>query len=399
MKIEKLNIPFNFYKTEYVSFEQKFNIDQKKPAILTLNSPFKFDGLVMHAMSHYKAHQRHGYEIYILVPKGSDIEEKLITEKLNYYRFEPSKLFRNHRQPGMKRIIEAIVKKHNIKIIHCNRHKEVRILERVLNLDVKVILTRHSPSVLKTKYLKQFKTMFCVDHNCINKIHDSCNTKNITPPKIQYLAPFFDENESLNFRPDANLNKNIFFKNEFGIDVKDYPIISMVACLRGYKNQQLMFRAVHELVYKHNQKVNIMLCGRGYKENYLRKLAKELKIEEYIHFLGFTYKRIEVMYYSDINALTTKDEAFGIVLMEAALLKKPLLGPTKTGVMATIKHEKTGLLFENGNVEDLVQKITRLINNPELRKKYGENAYDFVKENYLSDILMKTVDKFYNEII
>ena len=69
------------------------------------------------------------------------------------------------------------------------------------------------------------------------------------------------------------------------------------------------------------------------------------------------------------------------------------------GVMATIKHEKTGLLFENGNVNDLVQKITRLINDPELRKAYGENAYEFVKENFLSDVLMKTVDKFYKEII
>ncbi|MBD3273393.1 glycosyltransferase [Candidatus Dependentiae bacterium] len=398
MKTEKLEVPFGFYKTEFVSFDPIYKIDQNKPAILTLNSPFKFDGLVMHALSHYKAHLKEGYDTYILLPKGSELEKKLIEEKLPYYRFTQSNIFRNHRQPGMKRIIEAIVKKHNIKIIHCNRHKEIRMLERIKNMDVKIILTRHSPSALKTKYLKQFNTMFCVDQNCINRINTKCNDKKIKAPKIKHLAPFFDEKESLNFKPTIE-NRKEFFKKEFGIDLPDYPTIAMVACLRGYKNHQLMFKAVEKLVHKKNKPINLLLCGQGYKEKYLRDLAKQLKIDKYIHFLGFTYKRIEVMYHSDIKALTTKDEAFGIVLMEAALIKKPLLGPTKTGVVNTIKHQKTGLLFENGNVYDLVEKLEKLIGNPELRKEYGQNAYEHVKNNFLSDVLIKSVENFYKEIM
>ena len=402
MIIKKLHVPFGFYNTEYVSFEENsniINIDPNKPAILTLNSPFKFDGLVMHALSHYKAHLKQGYDTYIFLPKGSDLEKILIEEKLPYYRFTQSKIFRNHRQPGMKRIIETIVKKHNIKIVHCNRHKEIKMLKNIKNLDVKIILTRHSPSALKTKYLKEFKTMFCVDQNCIDKINKKCTDKNITPPKIKHLAPFFNEKESIDFDSTKTLSKKEFFAKEFGLDLPDYPTIVMVACLRGYKNHQLMFKAIHKLVHENNKPINLLLCGQGYREKYLRTLAKQLKIEKHVHFLGFTYKRIEVMYHSDIKALTTKDEAFGIVLMEAALLKKPLLGPTKTGVVNTIKHKKTGLLFENGNVDDLVEKIEFLIENPELRKQYGENAYKHVKKNFLSDVLIKSVGDFYKEIM
>ena len=404
MKIEKLNVPFSFYKTEYISFntspsETKSKIDNNKPAILTLNSPFTFDGLVMHALSHYKAHLKEGYDTYIFLPKGSDLEKKLIDEKLPYYRFTQSKIFRNHRQPGIKRIIEAIVKKHNIKIIHCNRHKEIKMLQNIKNPDIKIILTRHSPSALKTKYLKKFKTIFCVDQNCINKINKKCADKNIVAPKIKHLAPFFDEKESLNFDPTKISTKKEFFQKEFGLDLPDYPTIAMVACLRGYKNHQLMFKAVHKLVHEKNKPVNLLLCGQGYREKYLRTLAKQLKIEKYVYFLGFTYKRIEVMYHSDIKALTTKDEAFGIVLMEAALIKKPLLGPTKTGVVNTIKHEKTGLLFKNGNVNDLVEKMEILMENPELRKQYGQNAYEHVKNNFLSNILMQKLEIYYKEIV
>ena len=173
----------------------------------------------------------------------------------------------------------------------------------------------------------------------------------------------------------------------------------MVACLRGYKNHQLMFKALHKLVYEKKKPINLLLCGQGYREKYLRTLAKNLKIEKYIYFLGFTYKRIEIMYHSDIKALTTKDEAFGIVLMEAALLKKPLIGTKGTGMENVIKHENTGLLFEKENVCDLVNQIEKMIDNPELQKKYGMNAYKHVKESLLSNSLMKKINIFYQQIL
>lgn len=399
MHITKLNTPFTFYKTEYVSFNEQPKFDPTKPIILSLNTPAPFDGLVMHTFAHYKAHLKQGYESYIFIPKGSELEKKLIEERLSYYRFTQSKIFKNHRQPGINNTIRTIVKKHNIKIIHCNRHKEIHMLKKIKDLNVKIILTRHSPSAIRTKYLKAFKTMFCVDHNCINAIKTKCAKKNINIPQMTQLPPFFNEKESLNFDPNKILSKKEFFKKEFNLELPNYPTIVMVANLSGYKNHQLMFRAIHKLIHKENRPINLLLCGGGYKEKFLRDLAKKLNIEKYVYFLGFTYKRIEVMYHSDIKALTTRDEAFGIVLMEAALIKKPLLGPTKTGVVNTIIHEKTGLLFENGNVDDLVAKIEFLVDNPELRKEYGQNAYEHVKNNLLSNILMQKMEKFYKEII
>jgi glycosyltransferase involved in cell wall biosynthesis len=398
MLIEELKIPNTYYKVEYVSFENQYQIDNNKPAILSLCSTGPFDGLVMHTLSHYKAHLKEGYNAYVFTPKDSALEKKLIEEKLPYYRFEISKIFRPHRQPGMNKILKTIIEKHNIKFVHCNRHKEMHMLKKINNLNAKVILTRHSPSAIRSKYLKYFKEIFCVDYNCINAITKKCKKENIPLPKMTYLPPFFNEKESLNFDPSKTLQKKEFFKTEFGIDLPDRPTIVMVANLSGYKNHQLMFKAVHKLVYKENKPINLLLCGSGYKEKFLKDLAKKLNIEKYIYFLGFTYKRIEVMYHSDIKALTTKDEAFGIVLMEGALIKKPLLGPTKTGVVTTILDKKTGILFENGNVDDLVKKIKFLINNPELRKEYGENAYHHVKNNLLPEVLMKNLKTYYKEL-
>ena len=421
MKIEKLNLPLSFYKTEHVSFDnnseehtpsshkaststasvETFNVNKietTKPTVLNLCTVFKFDGLIMHALAQHKAHIKNGFNSFILLLKGSDLEKKFIEEKLAYYRVAPSTIFKPHRQPGIARTVAAIVKKHNIKIINCNRHKEYFMLKKVINYDVKIILTRHSPSPLKSKYLKKFKNLICVDQNCIDKINVKCEKENIKKPIIKHLAPFFDQKESLNFNSENLPDKKTFFKQEFGIDLPDYPTIVKVACLRGYKNHPVIFKAVQKLVYEKNTPVNLLLCGDGYRKKELQALVKKLNIEKYVYFLGFTPKRIEVMYYSDIKALSTKDEAFGIVLMEAALLKKPLVGPTKTGVTNTIKHEQTGLLFENGNPEDMADKLEILINNPELRTQYGNNAHEHVKNTFLSDALIEKLGIFYKEI-
>lgn len=372
-------------------------MNKNKPNALIICTPFKFDGLLMHSLAQYKAHLRLGYNVHLLTPKGSDLAKKLIEQNLSFYSFKQSIFFRAHRQPGLSKLIRKIVQENNIDIILCNRHKEINILKKIKDLPVKTILTRHSPSPLKSKYIKKFETVICVDQNCITSIENKCTNEKIKQPKMYHLPPFFEKEESLNFTP--TMNKNDFFKKEFGIELPNYPTIVMVACLRGYKNHQLMFKALHKLVYEKKNPINLLLCGDGYRKKYLKALAKQLKIEDFVHFLGFTYKRIEVMYHSDIKALTTKDEAFGIVLMEGALLKKPLIGTRGTGMENVIKHEKTGLLFEKENVNDLVTQIEKLSNNPELQKKLGLNAYQHVKDNLMPDTLMKKLDKFYKEIL
>ncbi len=366
--------------------------------ILILCTVSKFDGLINHIRSFYEAHLQEGYNAHILVPHNSEIEKLLIKKNLPFYSFTRSRFFKPYNQLGITSLVKAIVQKEKINIIHCNRHKEIKMLKKIDKKQVKIILTRHSPSVIRTKYLKAFPTIFCVDINLIPKIKERCKQKKITCPDLHFMPPFFNADSLLKDQAmPPQKSKYEFFKEEFGIDLPPYPIITIVANLYGYKNHQLMLRALHRLIFDKKIKISLMLCGDGYRKNYLKLLTRKLKIEEYVHFLGFTYKRIDVMRYADINALVTKDEAFGIVMMEAALLKKALLGPSQTGVISTIIDKKTGLLFQNGNEEDLADKIEILLKNPELCKQLGQAAYLHVKQNLLPTISIRKINKFYKE--
>jgi len=67
-------------------------------------------------------------------------------------------------------------------------------------------------------------------------------------------------------------------------------------------------------------------------------------------------------------------------------------------VLRTIKHNKTGLLFENDNLNSLTKQIETLLKSKELRNQLGQNAYDFINEYASTEKNMNLLEKFYNKI-
>ena len=164
-----------------------------------------------------------------------------------------------------------------------------------------------------------------------------------------------------------------------------------------WKNHQLLFRAVRKLIDQ-GTPLQVMLAGSGEKMADMQKLVRKLQLTEYIHFLGQTNLIPELLYHSDITLLTSKEESFGMVLAEGALMKNALIGTRGTGMEAIIKHEHTGLLFESDNLDDLVSQIKRILNDHSFAKKLGENAYEHVLENLSTNASMKKLNTFYDAV-
>ena len=392
--IKKAYNPLISCDSSYTSFTPELEVNNNnrdKPNILIICTFSVFGGIEMHCLSLYRYMKKKGYNVQIIIPKNSVLEKKFSEEKLPFYSYKQSKFIKPNRQPGLRKVISNIIKKHDINIVHCNRAKDTHLLKGV-SPNVKLILTRHAPSLIRNKYIKKFDAIAGVNKDFVNTIQKMFPKKTII-----HLTPFFSGDESLNFIP--NTNKQDFFKKEFGIELQNHPTIVQIAALSNVKNHEVLFNALHILINKKKKPVNILLCGDGYNKEWLQKLALKLNIQNYIHFLGFTDKRIEVIFHSDIKTLTSKSESHSISLMEAALLKKPLIGPTNTGVVNTIKHEETGLLFENNNAKDLAKQIKKLLDSPELQKEYGQNAYNHVKNNFTSDILIKKLEILHTKVL
>ena len=78
-------------------------------------------------------------------------------------------------------------------------------------------------------------------------------------------------------------------------------------------------------------------------------------------------------------------EGFGIVFLEASYYELPVIGSFSGGIVEAIVNNKTGFLIKPNNLDDLVEKILYLYNNPEIRAKMGRDGHNRVVQEFNSE--------------
>ncbi len=95
-------------------------------------------------------------------------------------------------------------------------------------------------------------------------------------------------------------------------------------------------------------------------------------------------------------ALTSRTEGMDRVLIEAMASGKPVIGSNLGGIPDVIKDGRNGFLFESENVDDLADKLDRVLSAPKLARRMGEEGKKTVKEKFSSQ---KYVENFKNMIM
>jgi glycosyltransferase involved in cell wall biosynthesis len=75
-----------------------------------------------------------------------------------------------------------------------------------------------------------------------------------------------------------------------------------------------------------------------------------------------------------VVSASTAPEPFGMVIVEAQAMGRPLVAANHGGAIETVEHGKTGLLFEPGSPTGLAEAIDRLHGEPGLAKALGEHG-------------------------
>jgi len=70
-------------------------------------------------------------------------------------------------------------------------------------------------------------------------------------------------------------------------------------------------------------------------------------------------------------------------------MKKPVVATNVGGIPELMKNNETGFLVEKGNSEELINKLSILINDKEKREVMGNKGRKFVEENFSWDKIAK----------
>lgn len=176
---------------------------------------------------------------------------------------------------------------------------------------------------------------------------------------------------------------------------EDEILILSVGELQKRKNHAPMIRAIAALA---NPKVKYYICGRGKLKENLQELARDLKIQNQVSFLGYRKDVPEIMNAADIYAHPSLREGLGLASLEAMAAGLPLVTSNVQGIPDYVENGVTGFMCDPMDVEAYTANLEKLISNKELRNKISKEnqkrvlKYDICQiEPVITEILVTTL--------
>ncbi|MDD3013296.1 MAG: glycosyltransferase [Candidatus Gastranaerophilales bacterium] len=340
--------------------------------ILHLISSFEVGGIEKMLVNFLKNFSESDFK-YTLVVMNNSVDENLKNELLstghNIYFLDRKK---GHLHPKYIFKLLKIIKQHNIDIIHSHNFgsKFWSILCKLLLPRLKLVFC-FSDTNIANKFNKfhVFIQNLAIDKNiCISKsIYQECAKAGIT----KLIQIYYGINTD-NLRP---ISKKIY--------EQPLNIINVARITHLKKGQDILIKALKICKDKGMKlKCNFVggICDKDkISIEYLKKLTKELGLDEEVSFSGNRSDIPSLLAESDLFILPSRYEGLGLVLLETMAAGLPIIASNIDGPAELIRHGKNGLLFQNDNEFDLAEKIYSLYKNPEEMFNLAENGQNFVK--------------------
>jgi len=127
----------------------------------------------------------------------------------------------------------------------------------------------------------------------------------------------------------------------------------------------------------------------------LRKIEPELFIN--VIDVGHVSNHEVYLAITNVLCLPSYREGFGSIVIDAAAMSVPTIGSLIPGLTDSVADHQTGILFQAGDIDALVELMKRFIESPNMRKTMGGNAKARVEQFFSADHLYAALKSFYIE--
>ncbi len=174
------------------------------------------------------------------------------------------------------------------------------------------------------------------------------------------------------------------FKRSLGLKDEDKVVLSVSEFIKR-KNYETMLKSFAEIV-KQNNKVKYVLCGTGVLLEEMKTLAKDLKIEDNVLFLGYRKDINKIMQIADIFFHQSFHEGLTMGIMEAMHFGLPVVTSNVRGNKDLIDEGFGGFVTGPKDILNQVEYLQKLLNDDNLRREQGEYNKKRVKDFYLDNV-------------
>ncbi len=176
------------------------------------------------------------------------------------------------------------------------------------------------------------------------------------------------------FDPDR-LPSPVEARRKLGLPVEG-PLVGIVGRMQRWKGMHTVVQAMPRVLQSYPQAHAVLVGGKHDLEpdypGYVEQLVQELRLADRIILAGAQTNAAEWMQAMDIFIHASDREPFGMVIIEAMALGKPVIAGAAGGPPEIVTNGGDGLLTRYEDAEALAAAILRYLDDPEFARRMGE---------------------------
>jgi len=178
-----------------------------------------------------------------------------------------------------------------------------------------------------------------------------------------------------------------------GVDLKEFtPAVNaaqnkeasviFVGRLLPNKGLEYLVEAARLVVDGGLRHISFRIVGDGPYKTQVRNLVELKGLSHHFVFLGNVPSVSEILRHGGIFVRPSLTEGMPLTILEAMASQLPIVATRVAGTPELVTHNETGLLVEPGNIQQLADAIRHLATTPEFAQRLGQNAREYIEQNY-----------------
>ena len=175
-------------------------------------------------------------------------------------------------------------------------------------------------------------------------------------------------------------------------------VILFVGSLRRVKRIDVLLEAFAKIA-EDLPPVRVVIVGTGPKRPILEEQTARLGLTERVEFAGFQRDPSAYFAACDLFVLPSREETFGLVLLEAMMRGKPIVASGAGAIPEVVGLDEAAVLVDTSTPEPLAGAMKRVIEDDALRQKLAVSGPQRVKERFTEEMMLDQLDAYFRSLL
>jgi glycosyltransferase involved in cell wall biosynthesis len=343
--------------------------------------------------------RQRGHAVRLACPPGSRIHAGADAAGLATFPLN----VRGYAHPLLALRLSRLLRAEGIQIVHCEHSRDLATAVPAVLLSgrrIPIILTRHVGSYLqKRDPFHRFTYHFVSRVVAISSVIRR-NVIETTPMRPERVLVIHNGVDLATFTPERGERDTA--RREFGYGDQDC-VVGMVGRLSPGKGHEELLKAV-SILHRQYSEVRALVVGgashneEAYAEGILR-MARSLGLEGVVTFTGYRTDIPALLSATDIFAFPSHAEAFGLVLIEAMAMEKPVVSTNCDGVLDIVEDGVSGILVPPRSAEDLARALGSLVRDTERRTALARGGRARAMTAFDRERQIRSLEDLYGDVL